>query len=161
MKTVDIRIALLEKLNSLKNGASEFIANEFLSSLHDDLGTIKRMLIELIDSDLIIESNVTKSDHPKSIIWQIDTTAHDNDPERDNKKSSKRLIRKVGNSEKIQCIRLLISLKGMNFLIENAKLKNELKLSRWQRYWFWPVALIALLSLAISAINFLQKIFCG
>ena len=72
--------------------------------------------------------------------------------ERENNKSSKRLIEKQGQCKKIESIRLIITLKGINFLIENKKLKNDFVLSKWQKYWFWPIAIFAILGLAISII---------
>ena len=157
---MDIRIELLENLCNLNKGTTEFIANDFLSKLHPDLGTIKRVLIELIDSDLIQESNICKDDFEKSIIRNIDTTAHDDDPEKFDKKNSKRLIQAIGKCNKIASIRLIITLKGINFLIENEKLKNELVLTKWQKYGFWPIAIIAFAGLIISLLSLFFKAKC-
>jgi hypothetical protein len=157
---MDIRIELLENLRNLNKGTTEFIANDFLSKLNSDLGTIKRLLIELIESDLIQESNVYENDLGKSVIRNIDTTAHDEDPEKNDKKNSKRLIQAIGKCNKISSIRIMITLKGINFLIENEKLKNELVLTKWQKYGFWPIAIIAFTGLIISVISLFVKIRC-
>jgi len=158
MKRIDPRIKLLEKICDLNKGSSEFIANKFLSTLDSDLGSIRRLLIELIDNDYILESNNSKGDHKNSIVRNIETITSD-EQLRLSKKSSRRLVHQVGPFEKIPSIRLIITLKGINFLIENKKLKNELILSYWQKFWFWPIAVVAVLGLIMSIISlFMNKV---
>ena len=151
----DIRIRLLKELRNLNQGTEEFVANEFLSKLHPDLGTIRRLLIELIDFDLIRESNVPKDNKDSSVIRNIPTTKDDSDTliTLEYKKSSKRLVSKYGAFEKIKDIRLTITVKGLILLKENEKLDVDYTLSKWQKYWFWPVALIAIAGLAIAIIS--------
>jgi hypothetical protein len=156
MKETDIRISVLKELRKLNFGTSEYIANEFLESLNTDLGSIKRMLVELIDEGLIQESNIYEDNLTDSVIRKIDTKTINLDKdsqERIDKKSSKRLIERQGKFDRIPSIRIMITLKGINFLIENEKLGIDLTLSKWQRCWFWAVAFIAVCGLIISLIS--------
>ena len=160
MSKKDIRIRLLEKLKKNNKGTEEFVANDFLNELHNDLGTLKRSLIELVDFDLIRESNVEKDDGKKSVIRNIDTdTADLSKSDIDNKKSSLRLLNNVGAFSKIKPIRLTITVKGLQFLVENEKLGVDLTLSKWQKKWFWPVAISGVIGLAIAIISLIVTFF--
>jgi hypothetical protein len=147
MRDKDIRIKLLKKLNELNNGTSEFIANEYLSKLHTDLGTIRRLLIELIDFDMIRESNIPKENYKESIIRNINTTKSkgENFADLEFKKSSKRLKGKYGEFDKIPDVRITITIKGLKFLTENEKLFWDSKMAKWKHYTFWPLLIFSFL----------------
>tara|TARA_R110002111_G_scaffold89077_1_gene138712 strand:+ start:409 stop:855 length:447 start_codon:yes stop_codon:yes gene_type:complete len=113
----DIRIKILEKLSEEKNSTGEFKAKDFLVTLHSDLGTIKRALIDLIEDGLIKESNVKWPEErdEKSSIHKIVTKGS---PER---KDSRRLI----NDKTIGTIRIYITLKGQQFLLQSENLRRQ------------------------------------
>jgi|GEM_PF-5952240 len=98
MDNTDIRLRILERLDQENKSTEEFIANEFLETLHTDLGTIQRAVIELLDDKYIKESR-------PSAVRKIETSKG---------KSSKRLL--DGND--IPSIRLYITLKGKQYLAE-------------------------------------------
>lgn len=113
----DIRFKILEKLSEEKNSTAEFKAKEFLATLHSDLGTIKRALIDLIEDGLIKESNVNwpEEKEEKSSINAIVTKGP---PER---KESKRLL----EDESLGPIRIYITLKGQQFLLQSENLRRQ------------------------------------
>jgi hypothetical protein len=122
------------------------------------------MLIELIDFDLIRESNVEKNDFGKSIIRNIDTergSIEKKIPQTIEKKNKLRLIKPVTfelNGEQktypqIKPIRIFITIKGQQFLIENEKLNIDLTLSKWNKIWFWIIALISIAGLGLSILS--------
>ncbi len=117
----DIRYKILDHLLEINNSTNEFIANQFLSTLHDDLGTIKRALMELIEDGYIKESNIdTSVSNYTSPIKSINTVG---DIAR---KNPQRLI----EDSEISKIRIYITFKGKQFLqeIENEnKRMNHLK----------------------------------
>ncbi len=117
----DIRFKILAHLLEINNSTNEFMANEFLSTLHDDLGTIKRALIELIEEGYIKESNIdTSIPYYTSPVKSIVTIGNIT------RKNPKRLI----EDSEISKIRIFITLKGKQFLqeIDNEnKRMNHLK----------------------------------
>lgn len=115
---MDIRLEILHHINKKQKATEEYVANEYLYGLHDDIGTIRRALRELLAEGLIGESNVTSEN---SVI--LNQMASVGPP---SKKSSERLV----NGD-IDSIRLYITLKGKLYLVEEKKINNELLLSEW------------------------------
>jgi hypothetical protein len=145
----DIRLRILHELNSKDGGTAEFKANEYLEKLHQDLGTIRRALIELLDEGLIAESNIT--DLQDSVIrTKLKSVGKDL-----NKKDSKRL----NNDKSIPKIRIYITIKGKLFLREEFKIKKEISLLNHQdktKRWVFGMAafgaVTGLISLALAII---------
>ena len=108
--TNDIRYKVLLRLQKQKNGTDEFKANEFLTTLHDDLGTVRRALIDLVESGYIRESNVDASgvNPQESVIYNIKSRGP---------KENKKAIRLV-EDKSIGVIRIHITLKGIQFMTE-------------------------------------------
>jgi hypothetical protein len=154
----DIRIAILRYFKESNISTEEHPLNEWLEKQNDDLGTIRRALIELIENDFLIISNLDK-EHSVSIVKkEYDTTTHSN-PLTENdkiKKSSKRLIEDLHNLKKIKELKFITTINGIKFLIEFDKLKDDSKLSKWQKKWFWVVAVIGLVGLILSILTFLK-----
>jgi len=134
---MDLRYKILLELKARELETREFVANEYLSKLPYDLGTIKRALIELRNSNYIQESNVPPN---KSVIDEI--VAIDNE-------GPEKLLNKTHGA-----IRLVLTLDGTRFLLEDSKLKVDYAISRWTKFLFWPVAAFSVISLALSLINF-------
>ncbi len=131
---MDLRLEILHEIKNREKSTEELIANSFLQALNEDLGSLRRALIELLDEGLIGESNVT----PETSIVRnkLDSSGPPS------VKSSKRLT----NGE-IGPIRLFITLKGTLFLIEEKKLRNELLLSEWNRYARYAIYILAILGI--------------
>lgn len=112
----DIRLKILDHLNKSGRSTEEINCNNFLVTLHNDLGTIKRTLIELIEKGYIKESNVDwdRERETSSVIFKIKTIGNLT------RKDSKRLL----NPEDIKAIRLYLTLEGKKFLIESENLKH-------------------------------------
>lgn len=108
--TNDIRYKVLLRLQKQKNGTDEFKANEFLATLHDDLGTVRRALIDLVESGYIRESNVDASgvNPQESVIYNIKSRGP-----KENKKA-----RRLAEDKSIGVIRIHITLKGIQFMTE-------------------------------------------
>lgn len=139
----DIRYKILKRLESKSRSTAEYNSNEFLSELHDDLGTIKRSLVELMREGLIYESNI--DDYKKSVSYGINTSTSINDnPDFINQvKSPERLNGDVGDhGKKISDIRLIISIKGLRWLEEYEKFGLDKKSVRLKVNWF-PVTIVA------------------
>ena len=114
----DMRFKILEYLH--KNGSSteEVQLSDFLWTIHRDLGTIKRTLIELIAKGYINVSNVNweTEKESKSVIFKINadgsTGELNNRPER------------LQDRNDIKEIRLYLTLDGKRFLIEAENLRR-------------------------------------
>lgn len=137
---MDIRYQLLNVLKVRDLETKEFIANEFLSSLPHDLGTIKRALIELRNSNYIQESNV-----PPGASVIDDIVAVDNE-------SPKKL-----RDANCRSIRLILTLDGRRFLLEDEKLQNELAVAKWNKKIFWMIFLISSASLLVSIVSLVKS----
>jgi hypothetical protein len=132
MDSKDIRLSILEKLDQENKSTAEFIANEFLETLHSDLGTIIRAVNDLVDDGYIKES--PPSDIRNAVKnWE--------------NKSSKRLL----NPNDIPSIRLFITLRGKQFLVESGNLKR----TTWNLKNEWWVRLAYLIAgaLIVVAVN--------
>lgn len=131
MQKENIRLTILKKLEEESGKApTEFIANEFLHQLHDDIGTIKRTLIDLVENGLILWSNNDKQSSIDTITKVLNTTCYGNSQkDKENSKNTLRFIDSLGNQEKIKTIRLHITIKGLKFLYdyEQRKVNNEIK----------------------------------
>lgn len=135
----DIRLKILNKLSAQKKGTEEFLANELLAKIHNDLGSVRRALIDLIEAGYIKESNVdwrTEKEN-KSVIYSINTIGP---PEN---KSTKRLI----NDDSIGAIRIYLTLAGQEFLVES----ENLRLTTWTiRNDWWLKIIYMLIGAGIS-----------
>ena len=131
MNEKDIRIKILERLEREEQSTAEFMANEFLATLHPDLGTVKRSVLDLIEDGYI------KQSFP-SDISAINTVE---------RKGSDRFLDK----NDIPPVRLFITLKGQQFLIESKNLKR----TTWMIKHDWWVKIVYLIagSLIAVAIN--------
>lgn len=143
----DIRLKILTGINNFGHTTEQKSANEFLSEIKtyrqtDDLGTIVEALKELRTDGLIKETRSA------NVIDTINTRGP-----HDTCKNPRRFIEAVGDAPKIDTLYLFCTLKGKQFLIENEKLQIDLTLSKWQKKWFWPVAFIGVLGLAIAIIS--------
>lgn len=147
----DIRLKILTSINGFGHTTEQKSANEFLSSIKtykqtDDLGTIIEALKELRNDKLIKETRGA------NIIDSISTNgAHET------WKNPKRFMEAAGDAPKIDDIFLFCTLSGKQFLMENEKLQIDLTLSKWQKKWFWPVAIAALIGVVLSILTFLFK----
>lgn len=112
----DIRFKILAHLNKFGQSTEEINCNAFLETLHSDLGTIRRTLIELIEKGYINESNVNweRERETLSAIYKINTRGDHT------RKDSKRLLK----PNDIEAIRLYLTLDGKKFLIESENLKH-------------------------------------
>jgi len=142
----DIRFKILDHLDKNGRSTEEIVCNEFLASLHYDLGTIKRTLIELIEKGYINESNVNweRDRETASVIFAINTKGDKT------RKDTKRLL----DINDIKAIRLYLTLDGKKFLIESSNLKRTtwmLKNEWWLR--FAILIFGAILTLAIQGIS--------
>lgn len=163
----DLRYKILNEFREKSTG--ETISNDFLETLHYDLGTIKRAIIELIDSDLLSFSNLTKEESIKWLNKNVITTSIYNkefDSLNQNIQSSKRLIKDLENSlepnttKKIPPIRLYTTVKGLIFLSDyndrvDLKKYNQtvLKNSSSNTTTNWIIAISSLLLFVITCIN--------
>lgn len=144
----DIRYKILEYLNQNGNSTEEVRCSIFLAHLHNDLGTIKRTLIELINKGYINESNVdwVNEKETKSEIFKINTRGNIE------RKDSKRLL----DSKDIKEIRLYLTLDGKRFLIESENLKHTTWMIRNEK-WF-RILLIFIGALLSLIIQWLSKV---
>lgn len=122
----DLRLTILKYFSKLNASTSETAANEWLSKQHDDLGTIRRALIELIETDLMAISEMDKFSAVSWLKTNLDTktVALTADKDKRDKKSSRRLIEKVEAFSEIPKIRLFVTLQGVMFVNEQARMKN-------------------------------------
>ena len=121
----DIRLNILKRIEQENRGTAEFIANEYLSTAHDDLGTIKRAVLDLLDDGYVRESNLSWPDQKsKSVVFNIDTTGG-----KPNKNSNR-----LNNKNDIKSVRLYITLKGKRFLIEEENLRRT---TWWIKHDWW------------------------
>ncbi len=122
----DLRIRILEHFQDLEKSTEEIKANEFLVKLNDDLGTIRRAIIELIRFDHLVISEKEKADAISWLKKEWDTETNGPRTEDDNhKKSSKRLIQKVGNHSKVKAVRLITTVHGIRFMEDYTRYKRE------------------------------------
>lgn len=137
MDDTDIRYIILKKLRKENAGTAEFSANQFLASLHRDLGTIRRALTDLIKDGYIWESNIDwDNDRDESEVSRISTINSVGPPAQ---KDSKRLL------TEIKPIRIYITLKGMRFLIESYNLRRttwNLRNEWWIRILFLVIGAV-------------------
>lgn len=133
-----MRFIILQRLKFEDKGPAEFIANDFLSELHTDLGTIRRALIDLVEMGLI--GLINKQDKKGAIEWLVNelNTSIDAGHTRDDKHmqiktSSKRLIEGEigGDLKKIGNIGLNLTIQGVNWLIEHDTLRRTNKLVKY------------------------------
>lgn len=137
-KEKDIRLKILLHFEGLEGSSKETIANNYLAGLENDLGSIRRTLIELIQEDFIRLSSIQNENPIKWLNRELDTTTHDraNSQKYQNKKSSKRFLKHVGNQSKIPKIRLYVTLKGLLFI-------KEYKRFKYHYIWVLAIALIS------------------
>jgi hypothetical protein len=121
----DLRIKILNHFRKLNKSTSETRANDWLAKQHSDLGTIRRSLVDLVDSEYIKLSSIGDK-NPKEWLetnWDSSTSGARTEDDND-KKSAQRLIRKVGNHEKVKDVRLYTTVKGLTFIAEYNRFKN-------------------------------------
>ena len=127
----DIRLQILEHFRKLKRSTEECIANEWLSRLHHDLGTIRRALIELVEQDYLA---ISGSEKTEALVWLLkvmdSVTSNSLPTERHAKKASIRLIKEVGGYPRVPDIRLHTTLNGIAFIEKYARDRNEV----WIRF---------------------------
>ncbi len=151
----DLRIRILEHLVNNGQSTEETILNDFLGKSGEDLGVIRRSLIELIESGYVKISNTENHKAIQELNEQLNSTTQRGTPHQDaeDKKSCKRFLHDVGNHKKIRLkIRAYATVKGINFLIEYHKLHDDAALSKWQRKAFWLLFTFAILSPFISGL---------
>lgn len=121
----DLRIRILNHFKDLDQSTAETRANDWLEKQHDDLGTIRRSLIDLIELDYIRVSSIGDED---PIVWLVkhwDTkTNGPRTKDDDDKKSSKRLVESVGNYSNVEDVKLYTTVKGLTFIAENNRFRN-------------------------------------
>lgn len=158
----DLRIKILRYFIDKKTSTEEHPSNEWLANQHNDLGTLRRALLELIDNEFLVISNKNKKDSLQKIQTEFNTGALQfSNPLSsldEMRKSSKRLTNNLRNFNRIPDIKFITTVKGLKFIIEFDKLKVDATLSHRRKIWFWPIAISGLVSLAItllkSAIDF-------
>lgn len=124
----DLRLRILMEFNDLENSTAETVANKWLSDQHSDLGTIRRAVIDLIEFDYL---KVSETEKLCAISWlnkEWDSTTYNSPQTKDDedKKSSLRLIQKVGQYDKVSKVRLYTSVKGIVFIQEHIGFKMRL-----------------------------------
>lgn len=135
----DLRFRILEYFEELDNSTSEEIANPWLETQDDDLGTIKRSLIDLIESDFIRLSSLGDKDPIKWLNENWDSTTHGKrTKEHDDKKSSKRLTQDVGIHNKVPDVKMYTTVKGLMFIKEYRRFK-------YHYYWIIGTAILSFL----------------
>jgi len=126
MCKTDIRIRILKHYKKLNSSTSETKDNKWLHKLDSDLGTIRRALIELIESDYLAISEKSANEAVEWLKENMNsTTMGPRTPDHDDKKSSKRLIENIGNYNKVPEIRLYTKIKGIVFIQEYSRFKNK------------------------------------
>jgi hypothetical protein len=149
----DIRLKILAGINGFGHTTEQKPANEFLSEIKtycntEDLGTIVEAIKELRADGLIKETRGA------NVIDTITTSgAHKT------WKNPKRFMEELEDAPKIKELFLFCTLKGKQFLIEHEKLQIDLTLSKWQKKWFWPVAISGVIGLAIAIISLIVTFF--
>lgn len=135
MDNKDIRLRILEKLDKENRSTAEFIANDFLQTLHSDLGTIIRAVLDLVEDGYIKQS-------PPSDIGAIDTSQL---------KSSDRLL----DRSDTPTIRLFITLRGKQFLLESENLKR----TSWnlRNEWWVRLSYLTAGALIVVGVNWLTS----
>ena len=125
MSKKDLRLKILEHFNNLKRSTAETNTNEWLYQQHTDLGTIRRAVIELIETDMLA---ISEKDKEEALTWikeVMDSTTRGFEQERRNaKKSSKRLIASVGEFPEIPNLKIYTTLKGILFIQDYKRTKN-------------------------------------
>lgn len=123
----DIRFKTLKHFENLKASTAETFGNEWLSKQHKDLGTIRRSLIDLIESDFIRLSSIGKESPVEWLEreWNSTTTGKKTSDDED-KMSSQRLIRRVGDWSKVADARIYTTVKGLVFIKDYRKSKNDI-----------------------------------
>jgi hypothetical protein len=135
-KSKDLRLVILKKIQiESEAGTDEFLANIFLSTIHSDLGTIRRALIELVENDFLKISNTEKA--PDFNFWKkwLDTKSVKNPPYPEYNvdiKNPKRFVEKVGKHQQIPSMRLVSTIEGIKFLIEYDTLKRNLWFAKYR-----------------------------
>ena len=133
----DLRVNILRHFDNLDNSTSETKANPWLSKQHTDLGTIRRSLIDLIKSDFIRLSSIGDIDPIKWLETKWDTTTHgEQTADGNDKKSSKRLVQKVGQYEKVEDVRMYTTVKGLMFI-------NEYRRFRYHYFYLFAFSLLS------------------
>jgi hypothetical protein len=135
----DIRILILRELDKKNRSTAEYRLNEYLATLHDDLGTIRRSLIELQEEGLIANS------YNYNIKNLLITTEKDykmyhnvHDMHESYLKKSRRLIEDPEVTRYgIQGLYFYICLKGKTFIFENSKSKRDSLLGKFRISIFW------------------------
>ncbi|QNR22775.1 hypothetical protein [Croceimicrobium hydrocarbonivorans] len=140
-KRSDLRLQILQHFESLNRSTSETVANKFLHGLHEDLGTIRRALIELIQEDYIRISSIGNQDPVEFLKthWNSTTYSAQRSKSDINKKSSKRLLKAVGEHGKVPDIKLYTTVKGLMFIKEYRRYKYQ---HHWQLIFILTGALI-------------------
>lgn len=108
---------ILLRLKEENLGTGEFIANQFLSTLHDDLGTLRRALVDLFNCGYATESNLYWPEQKADFVTSKIDTRGTLGPEA--KKSSR-----LNDPNDIPPIRLVITLTGLRFLVEAENLRR-------------------------------------
>lgn len=154
----DLRIRILKYYKERKSSTEEHSSNSWLEKQSDDLGAIRRAIIELITEDFLIISNATKDKALEKVEEAFNTTAHGLTPEKTKlKKSSKRLIQDVDEYKKIPEYKFFTTVKGIKFIIEFEKLKLDKTIATWQRIAFWPLLILSLFLGLVQILNLSSK----
>lgn len=148
----DIRITILKELNSWGHTTEQKRANDYLATIETyngnrDLGTIVEALKDLRHGYLIKETRGQN---------RIDDIVTNQKGDKNNDwKNPRRFIEPVGIAPQIPNIYLYCTIKGKKFLIENDKLMIDYTLSKWNKRWFVPVAIISTIGLLLSILSIL------
>ena len=123
----DIRLQILLHFRDLNVSTEERIANQWLSQVHYDLGTIRRALIELILEGYLVIPGLEKDEAVTWLNSEMDSTTSKLTPaERHAKKSSMRLIKEVGGYPKVADIRLHTTIAGVVFIEKYLRDRNDI-----------------------------------